>query len=97
MSVFFNMASLVLGLAAWVLACIAVIKRKPQNFSFLSFTFCVLSLVFQLCEINNRVNMGDFSAIMDTIRAVVLASAIMSGVTIVLNLTALIRAGGKNN
>ncbi|MBR6653362.1 MAG: hypothetical protein IKL27_01385 [Oscillospiraceae bacterium] len=96
MSVFFNSASLILGLAAWAFAIAAIIKNDKRCHSFISFTACNLSLVFQILEIHNRVNLGDFSAIMDTIGAVVLASVVMSSVTIIINLAALFRAGAKN-
>jgi len=96
MSVLFNLASLILGLASWVLAGIAILKINTNSLSFLSLTCCALSLVFQILEINNRVNLGDFSAIMDTIGAVVLAASVMSGIAILLNLAALTRTIGKN-
>jgi len=96
MSVFFNSASLILGFAAWVFAIAAIVKRSRYCLSFASLTACTLSLVFQILEINNRVNLGDFSAIMDTIGAVVLASVVMSSVTVIINLAALFRAGVKN-
>lgn len=95
-SVFLNSASLILGFAAWVFAITAISKRNKHCFPFISFAACNLSLVFQILEINNRVNLGDFSAIMDTIGAVVLASAVMSSVTVILNVAALFRAGCKS-
>ena len=91
MSVFLNSASLILGFAAWVFAIIAISKRIKHCFPFISFVACILSLIFQILEINNRVNLGDFSAIIDTIGAVVLASVVMSSVTVILNLAALLR------
>lgn len=95
MSVFFNSCSLLLGFAAWVFAIAAIIKRNKYFLPFLSFIACILSLTFQIFEINNRVSLGDFSAIIDTIGAVVLASVVMSSVTVIINLAALFGAGVK--
>ena len=94
MSAFFNLSSLVLGLAAWVLAVLAVMGKqanKSHRFSVSSFSLCSVSLLLQIFEVNNRVNLNDFSAIIDTIRAVILAACVLVGVTVILNIAALIR------
>lgn len=93
MSAFFNLGSLILGLAAWVMPFLAI--RKKDRFGLCcmgSFGCCILSLLLQLFEVKNRVNLEDWSALMDTMRAVVLASVVMIVVMLVCNLFALLRA-----
>jgi len=62
--------SLVLGVGAWVVATIAIAKSARSHISkVLSFSLCAVSLVTELFEISRRVNLGDYAAIEDTIRA----------------------------
>lgn len=94
-SIIFNIGSLILGIGAWTFACMAIMSKKantPHRLSVASFSMCVTALVFQLFEINNRVNIGDFSAIEDTIRAVIMASVVLVVITIVLNVIALLKS-----
>ena len=46
----------------------------------------------QLFEISRRVNLGDYAAIEDTIRAVIIASIVLVVVTIILNIVALVKS-----
>lgn len=93
MSAFFNLGSLILGLAAWVLPFLAIRKKDRFGLCCLgSFGCCILSLLLQLFEVKNRVNLEDWSALMDTMRAVVLAAVVMIVVMLVCNLFALLRA-----
>lgn len=97
-SMFNNIAGLVLGIAAWILACSAILSKKSyvsHRFSVCSFGLCAFSLLLQLFEVSNRVNAGDFSAIADTIRAVIIAALVLVGITIILNAVALIKQKGK--
>lgn len=90
----FNIASLVLGICAWIFAFLAIITSKAvtaHRNTALSFSSCVLALVFQLLEINRRVSIGDYSAIEDTIEAVVTETVVLSVVTVVLNVVALVK------
>lgn len=90
-----NIGSLLLGITAWLLACFAIISKKPSvshRFSFGSFILCAFSLLLQLLEVSNRVNIHDFSAITDTIHAVITASCILIAITIILNGIALVKA-----
>ena len=90
----FNIASLVLGICAWVLALLAIMTSKAvtaHRNTVLSFSSCVLALVFQLLEIHRRVSIGDYSAIEDTIEAIVSAAVVLSVVTVVLNVVALVK------
>ena len=98
MTAFYNIGSLVLGLAAWIFALLAIKNRqnKPAHFlSVSSFSACALSLLFQIFEVGNRVSKGDLSAVMDTIRAVMIAAALLVLVTVILNLFALTKAKSK--
>lgn len=96
MTAFFNLGSLVLGLGAWVLACFAVKSKAAfaaYRLSVCSLSLCAVSLFLQILEVNNRTNLGDFSAIADTIQSVVLASCVLIIITAVLNIIAAIKAG----
>lgn len=97
-SMILNIGSLILGVSAWLLAIFAVTTSKAitsHRNTILSFSFCILSLVSQLFEINNRVNIGDYAAIEDTIRAVLIASIVLTFTTIALNIAALLKAKKK--
>lgn len=86
-----NIGSLLLGISAWVLACCAINCKKTHTlskFSIASFSFCAYSLLLQFLEISNRVSTGDFSAIEDTIRAVIIAASVLVVITITLNIVA---------
>ena len=88
-----NIISLILGICAWVGAIFAIVKSANfQKSTMLSLVCCVISLLAQLIEISRRVNLGDYAAIEDTIRAIVMASVILVVVTVALNLVAIIRS-----
>ena len=91
-SIFHNLASIILGLIAWALpiAYLFVGKRRDL-FCGGSFAVCALSLLFQLREVMHRTNIRDFSAIMDTINAVNFCVAVLLAVTLALNLITLAR------
>ncbi|MBQ8236549.1 MAG: hypothetical protein IJZ39_00130 [Oscillospiraceae bacterium] len=91
-SMFHSLASIILGLTAWALPliCLAVPRRR-EIFCCTSLTACVLSLYFQLREVMYRVDIGDLSAVMDTINAVVLCATVLIAVTLALNAAALLR------
>ncbi len=95
MTAFYNIGSLILGLISWLLALLAIKNRQNKTAHFLSFgsfSLCALSLLFQIFEVGNRVAKGDLSAVMDTIRAVMIASALLVIITVILNLFALTKA-----
>ena len=94
----FNIGSLILGVCAWLFGGLAI--GTPNAFSshrntLVSFGLCTVSLVFQLLEVNRRVLLGDYAAIEDTIRAVVIASVALVVITIILNVVALVKAKNK--
>lgn len=86
-----NLGSLVLGLIAWVLPIIHLERRKRDNQNkgltllFMSFSACAISLCFQIFYQYHLVQIEDWSAIMDTMGGVALASGVLLIVTIVLN------------
>ena len=86
-----NIVSLIFGIGAWVVAAIAIAKPAYYNKSvILSFALCACSLVVQLFEVSRRASLGDYAAIEDTIRAVIIAAIVLVVVTIILNIIALI-------
>ena len=96
MSAIFNLGSLILGLAAWGLPFLAIGKKDRFSICCLgSFGCCILSLLLQLFEVKNRVNLEDWSALMDTVHAVVLAAVGMVVVMVVCNLIALLHTARR--
>ena len=91
-SMFHNLTSILLGLLAWALPILYLrVKKRRELFCCGSFAACALSLLFQLREVMDRTNIGDLSAIMDTINAVNFCAAVLMTVTLILNLIALTR------
>lgn len=87
----YYLLSLLLGLLSWILGAAAI--RKP--FSLLtpaSLLFCSLSLLLQLVQARSLVLLGDWSALMDTMDAVVLAATALQTVTAGLNIAAFLRS-----
>lgn len=86
-----NVGSLVLGIVACVLPVINLLQDKKHEFShwttlsFISFIACIFSLFFQMYYNYHLVTIGDWTAIEDTIGAVVLVSVGLIIVTILLN------------
>ena len=93
-----NIGSLIFGVCAWLFAGLAITTPKAftsHKNTIVSFCLSTISLVFQLFEINRRVILGDYAAIEDTIRAILIASVVLVSVTIILNLVALVKAKNK--
>ena len=93
-----NIVSLILGVCAWLFAGLAISTPKvpaSHRNTFISVSLCAISLIFQLFEINRRVLLGDYAAIEDTIRAILIASVALVSVTIILNLVAIAKAKNK--
>lgn len=89
---FLNLGSLILGLIAWALPSVGIGRYKKNNhknwalFPFASMSACAVSICFQLIYQNHMADIGDTSAIYDTIGASVTLSLILLISTIVLNL-----------
>ena len=93
-----NILSLVFGGCAWVFGYLAIAMPRQSaayRWSVASFSACAISLVLQLFEVGNRAGIGDFSAIADTIRAVLIAGVTLIVVTMVLNVIALLKKRTK--
>lgn len=88
-----NLGSLVLGLAAWGIPLCAIGRKYRFGICCIgSLSCCVLSFLLQLLEVRNRVRLSDWSALMDTIDAVVATAVIMVVVTLISNVFVLWRA-----
>lgn len=96
MSVVLNLGSIILGLLAWILPVVNLIrfeKNSRRNWaalSMISLSACAISLSFQIFNINHLVKIEDWSALMDTTSAVALVSTVLLIVTILLNVITLI-------
>lgn len=96
MTYFCNVGSLILGLVAWILPLLAI--GKPYRFVLCcigSTVCCTGSLLLQLLEVQNRVHLEDWSALMDTVDAVILAAVVMLVVTLIANAVALLYRGRR--
>ena len=88
MTAFFNIGSLILGFCSWILGACAIITGRTENtgrLTLVSSEACALALLFQIFEIGNRVSLGDFAAIADTIRSIAIAAIVLISVTAILN------------
>ena len=93
-----NIGSLVSGICAWSFAALAIMTPKASlshKNTVVSFSLNMIALVFQLAEINRRVLLGDYVAIEDTMRAIMIASFVLVSVTVILNLVALVKSKNK--
>lgn len=86
-----DIASILLGLIAWILPLYHLSSSKKSDLSlaqntFLSFSACSVSLVLQFFHIATTVKNGDWSTLMDTSNTLALVAAIFVLVTIILNL-----------
>jgi cytochrome c oxidase subunit 4 len=91
----FNSGSLVFGLVAWILPVINLAQRHKSGtmrgavFAAVSLTACAAALCLQIFELHHRVGIHDWSALLDTSRAVSLSAVLLLVVTLVLNAVAL--------
>ena len=96
-----NLGSLVLGLVAWILPVVNLVKRNNADhrnlvvFSILSVIACAISLCMQIFYTNHLVKLEDWAALMDTSSAVALIATILLVVTIMLNAYTLVVYYGK--
>ncbi len=91
-----NLGSLLLGLAAWILPVVNLMRFKNHNhrnwvaLSITSISACAVSLCFQIFYNYHLVKIEDWSALMDTMGALVFVAATLLIVTIILNAITLI-------
>ena len=98
-----NLGSLVLGVIAWILPVVNLMRYKNQgnrNWAFLSImsiSACAISLCFQILYGYHLVKIEDWSALMDTTGAAAFAAIILLTVTIILNAITLIAYRDKTS
>lgn len=86
-----NIGSLLLGLIAWILPIIYLMGNKKHEhnhwgiLSVLSISACAISISFQIFYNYHLVKIEDWTALMDTTRAVVIATAVLLIFTLLLN------------
>ncbi|HHU19130.1 MAG TPA: hypothetical protein GXZ58_02585 [Bacilli bacterium] len=87
-----NLGSLILGLIAWIVPVISLMRIKKENnkndlaLSVISLSSCAISLTLQISSISQMVKIQDSTAILDTIDSTVFVSMILVAVTIILNI-----------
>ena len=98
-----NLGSLILGLIAWVLPVVNLVKRRKIEdkrwivFTMASIFACSISLYMQILYSRYLVGIEDLAALMDTSCAVVRAAAVLLLGTAILNIFSFIncsRGGG---
>jgi len=91
MIIWLNLFSLVFGLSAWLLPVVYLLRDAKHGrsswptISIMSMSAGAFALVFQLFSVFYRVKAEDWSALMDTIGAVAVVSAVFLVFTILLN------------
>lgn len=86
-----NIGSLLLGLIALILPVINLMRNRKHEhktwgaLSVISISACAISLSFQFFYNYHLVKIEDWSALMDTTRAVVIATAVLLIFTFILN------------
>lgn len=91
-----NLGSLVLGIIAWILPVVNLMRYKTHNdknwvvLSILSSSACAISLCFQIFYICHKVKLEDWSALMDTTGTVTFVAAVLLIITILLNAITLV-------
>ena len=84
------------GFVALILPIIILVQRSKTNhrryaiFSITSLISCAVSLCLQIFELHHRVIISDWSALMDTSRAVAIVAGLLLSVTIILNIAILV-------
>ena len=98
-----NIGSLVLGLIAWILPVVNLMRynkaghRSRMIFSAANVSACAISLLMQIFYTDHLVKIEDWSALMDTSHAVALVATLLLVVTIVLNVVTLVVYYGKGS
>lgn len=93
---FFNIASILLGLAALVFAVHSLQVRGCLICCTVSGACCGLALLLQLAELDRLAGIMDSSAIYDTVHARVIAGAVLLILITALNVLALLRGRKKD-
>lgn len=82
-----NVGSLVLGLVAWILPVVSLIRvtKHWAALSIVSMSACAMSLFFQIYYTYHLVRIEDWAALIDTMGAVLVAATVLFTVTLLLN------------
>lgn len=98
---FLMVGSLVLGLVAWTLPSINIVRYKRNYnrnwaiYSITSISICAVAICFQLIYSNHIVKIEDWAALMDTIGTSTVLSIILLISTLTLNTISLIMYRSK--
>ena len=96
-----NLGSLMLGLIAWMLPVVNLMRYEKYShrnwvaFSIMSISACAISLCFQIFYNYHLVKIADWSALVDTTGATALVAGVLLIVTIILNAITLIVYRGR--
>ncbi|KWW21229.1 hypothetical protein AS888_16635 [Peribacillus simplex] len=91
-----NLGSLVLGLLAWILPIVNLLRFKSKEgnswvtLSLISISACATSLCFQIIYHYHLVRIEDWGALMDTMYAVAFTATVLLIVTTILNVITLV-------
>lgn len=91
-----NLGSLIFGLIAWILPIVSLMKYNKVAHgrwivhSVASVCACAISLCMQILYTNHLVRIGDWSALLDTSRAVAFSAILLLVVTIILNVITMV-------
>lgn len=92
MTPFFNLASLLLGLTAWGLGIVKILRRKQTAFLMSASYLCMgTAMVLQFFELRHRILTGDLSAVLDIYPAMAWVTLVLLLGTVLLNVIALFR------
>jgi cytochrome c oxidase subunit 4 len=86
-----SLGSILLGLIAWFLPIISLARRSKNwiIYSMSSISACAMSLLLQIFYQTHLANIGDWSAISDTLRGVAIMASLLLVTTLVENTIAL--------
>lgn len=83
----FNWLGLLLGLTAWGLPCVALVRKQHKKaLTLSSLIACALSLLLLICGVLEQFNHGDFVSLSNTIWFVMVAAVVLVTGTAALNL-----------
>ncbi len=88
----YNILSLSFGILAWIFGGSAALRGRFGGCSYFSLGCCGAALLLQFDEISRRVDLHDWSALLDTIHALTFAAAFLVVITLVLNGIAILRS-----
>lgn len=103
MTTFIHISSLILLVISWIIPMITIFKsKKIKNFlrvPLFSFGACITAIIMQLAEIKYLVGIEDFSAVTDTINAVIIGCIGFFVITVIFNaaLYSFVKNLGRNS